>query len=310
MTVSPAVFAKPPGSAAPQVVPAPQPNEADVRQLHDQADRAMLDMRYVDALSLYEQVRALDSANVGLDYSIARAHQMVGEFPEALSALERFERRASAQEKAMVGRLQQLFTELRSRVSVLRLRCNQVGARVLVRERVIGTTPLPSSTRLSAGVATIQVELDGFFPARKDVVLPGGGELDVELTLHARSRSSLLVVQTKPAGATVLVDGRRIGTSSPRTELVVGAGAHQVTALREGYDEASVPVVLPAGSTRSVTVSLERSTPVTHRWWFWSALALVAAGGAAVGVALLTERAPSEGSLPPRTVQAPLQVSF
>jgi len=301
-------FAKPPRDAAPVAATEQEPSGA--REVQLQGDRAMLEMRYFDALRLYEQAQVLEPANVGLNYSIARAHQMLGEFPEALTALERFERLASVEQKATVGYLQQLFADLRSRVSTLHLDCNQAGARVLVRDHVIGTTPLPSSTRLSAGAATIQVELDGFFPARKEVVLPGGGTLDLRLELHARSRSAMLIVNTRPSGAVVLVDGLRVGTSSPRAELVVAAGSHQVTAVREGYDRASVPVVLGAGSTRALTVSLEPSTPITHRWWFWTGVAVAAVGGGTLAAALLTERAPGHGSLTPGQVRAPLELGF
>lgn len=310
LTLSSATFAKPPKDEAPPTAPAPAPDAARGQRLQDQGDRAMLDMRYVDALSFYEQVRALEPNDAGLDYSIARAHQMLGEFPEALTALERFEQRASVEEKATVGRLQDLFTDLRSRVSGLHLRSSQAGARVLVRDRVIGMTPLPSSTRLGAGAATIQVELDGFFPTKRDVVLPAGGVLELELELHARSRSAMLSVQTKPPGATVLVDGQRIGTTSPSAEIVVGAGSHQLTALREGYETASSPVVLRAGSTRTVTLSLERTVPISHRWWFWSGLGVAVAGGVALGVALLTEHPPGNGSLSPGQTRAPLEIRF
>lgn len=279
------------------------------RALRDQGNQAMLDMRYVDALGLYDQARSLDPDDVGVEYSIARARQLLGDFPEALSALERFEKRATPELKAKVGRLDQLFAELRSRISTLQLKCSQPGARVLLRDKVIGLTPL-TSLRLPAGAATLDVELDGFFPVRREVVLPAGGALQLEVVLHARSRSALLHVKTNPSGAGVLVDGLSIGTSSPRAELVLPAGPHQVTARREGYDDASVPVVLRAGSTRELLVPLERAVPVTSRWWFWTGAALLVAGGAALGVALLTERPADRGTLPPGQVSAPLQVQF
>jgi hypothetical protein len=279
------------------------------RVLRDQGNQAMLDMRYVDALGLYDQSRALDPEDVGVDYSIARARQLLGDFPEALAALERFEQRATPEIKAKVGRLEQLFAELRSRISTLRLKCSQPGARVLLREKVVGSTPLPA-VRLPAGAATLQLELDGFFPVTHEVVLPAGGALDVEVTLHARSRSALLHVQTNPSGAHVLVDNRGIGTSSPRAELVLSAGSHQVTARREGYDDASVPVVLKAGSTRELMIPLEQTVPVTSRWWFWTGALLLVAGGAALTVALLKERPADQGTLPPGQVSAPLQVQF
>jgi hypothetical protein len=279
------------------------------RLLRDGGNQAMLDMRYVDALALYEQSRALEPGDIGVEYSVARAHQLLGEFPEALSALERFDRRASPEVKARVGRLDQLFSELRSRVSTLQLKCTEKGARVLFRDKVIGVTPL-ESVRLPAGAGTLLVELDGFFPMSRDVVLPGGGTLGLEITLHARSRSSLLHVKTEPSGARVLVNGRAIGTSSPLVELVLPAGQHNVSARREGYDEASVPIVLKANSTRELTVSLERTVPVTSRWWFWTGAALVAAGGAALGYALLTEGPADQGTLSPGQVRAPLQLEF
>lgn len=282
---------------------------ARAKALRDQGNQAMLDMRYVDALAFYGQARSLDPDDVGVLYSVARAHQLLGEFPEALTLLEEFQRRASPEAKAKVGHLDQLFVELRSRVATLELRCSQPGARVLLRDKVIGTTPL-KAVRLPAGAATLQLELDGFFPVRRELVLPAGGSLSLELALHARSRSSLLLVGTRPSGARVLVDGRQIGTSSPRAELILAAGTHNVSALREGYDEASVPVVLAAGSTRELTVQLERTVPVTNRWWFWTGAALIVAGGAAATYALLTERSADHGSLPPGQVSAPLQVRF
>lgn len=283
--------------------------EERARTLREQGNQAMLDMRYVDALSLYRESRPLDPRELGVIYSIARAHQLLGEFPEALANLEEFERRASPELKAKVGRLDQLLLDLRSRVSTLDLRCSQPGARVLIRDKVIGATPL-SGVRLPAGAATMVVELDGFFPVKRHIVLPAGGSLQLEVTLAARSTSSLLLVSTQPAGAQVLVDGKHVGTSSPRAELVLPAGPHRVSARREGFEEASAPVVLAPGATRDLTVPMERSVPVTGRWWFWAGAALLVAGGAALGVALLTERPADHGSLSPGQVRAPLQVGF
>jgi len=117
-------------------------------------------------------------------------------------------------------------------------------------------------------------------------------------------------VSTRPGGAAVLVDGKQVGTSNPRVELVLPAGAHQISARREGYEEAHVPLVLRAGATRELAVPLEPTVPVTSRWWFWTGAALVVAGGAAVGYALLTERPADHGSLAPGQVSAPLQIGF
>jgi hypothetical protein len=292
----------PPPPAAPPAIS----DEQRAATLRDEGNQAMLEMRYVDALSAYQQALALSPNYSGVLYSIARAHQLLGEFAEALTTLEAFDHKASPEVRAKVGRLDRLFAELRARVGVLQLNCNVQGARVLLRDKVIGVTPLPP-TRLEAGSATLEVELDGFFLQKKEIVVPAGGSLALELTLHARSNSALLVVRTNPTGAQLSVDGRPQGTTSPTMELALPAGSHRVTANRPGYDEANVPVVLAPGTTRNLNVELEKSVPLTSHWWFWTGAVAVVAGGIALGVAELTERSADKGTLTPGQIAAPLR---
>lgn len=291
----------------PQPAPLPAATDADrAAVLRDQGNQAMLDMRYVDALAAYEQSLALAPQYLGALYSIARAHQLLGEFPEALTALERFDREAPPETKARVGRLDQLFGELRARVGTLHLTCDVIGARVLIRDKLIGTTPL-APTRLPAGSATLEVELDGFFTEKRQIVVPSSGTLSLDLALHPRSRVALLIVQTSPGGASISVDGRPQGSSTPSIELALLAGSHRITARREGYDDASVPIVLKAGTARELNIPLERSVPLTSRWWFWSGTVAAVAGGAALSIVLLTERPAGRGTLMPGQISAPLR---
>ena len=295
-----------PTQSAQLAPPPPASDEQRAATLRDTGNQAMLDMRYVDALSAYQQALALSPNYSGVLYSIARAHQLLGEFAEALTTLEAFDREATPEMRAKVGRLDRLLAELRARVGVLQLSCNVSGARVLLRDKVIGTTPLPP-TRLEAGSATLEVELDGFFAQKKELIVPAGGSLALDLTLHARSTSALLVVHTNPGGAQISVDGRVQGTASPSVELALSAGPHRVTARREGFDDASVPLVLVAGSTRSLNVGLEKSIPLTSRWWFWTGAVAIVAGGVALSVAELTERSADKGTLTPGQISAPLR---
>lgn len=310
LSVRPLAAAPPARSAPPAPLTVATPPSAPLEGAAERAlalrsagNQAMLEMRYVDALASYRESATLDPEYTGIWYSIARAHQLLGEFAEGLTALERFEREASPEVKSKVGQLDRLFADLRARVGTLQLASNVSGARVLFRNKVLGVTPLPP-TRLEAGAATIELELDGFFPVRHEVVVPGGGRLALELDLRARSSSALLIVSTSPGGASISIDGKREGTSSPSIELALPAGSHRVAAEREGYDVASVPLVVKPGETRSVKLELERSVPVTSRWWFWTGLGVVVAGGAALTFAALTERKADQGTL--GTIPAPL----
>jgi hypothetical protein len=292
-------------SAAPASVPASDSPGDRAGKLRDQGNEAMLGMRYSDALVFYKQALELAPDNFGLLYSIARADQFVGEYPDALAALERFAKEAPPETRAKVGRLDELFAQIRPRVSVLDLKCDLPGARVIVREKVIGTTPLPP-TRLVAGAATVQVELDGFFTESRDVVLPGGGDASLKVELHRKSTNGLVSIRTEPIGAHVFVDGREVGTSSPKLELALPAGPHDLLATREGYDNAKVPVVLASGATRDITLTMDRSVPLTSKWWFWTGVGVIVAGGVVTTYALLTEKSAQKGTLPPGQIAAPL----
>lgn len=284
---------------------APEPTVAErAGKLRSEGNEAMLAMRYSDALDHYQKALALQPEEVGLYYSIARAQQFIGDYPDALGSLETFEARANADVRSKVGKLDDLYALIRPRVSTLELTGAESGARVIVRDKVLGTTPL-APTRLPAGATTLQVELDGFFAETRDIVLPGGGILKVDVPLHRRSNSSLLAITSSPTGARIAVDGQELGTTSPRFELALPAGAHQIVASHDGYDDANLSLMLNAGATREVAVPLEKSRSVFTRWWFWTAVGAAVAGGVVLTYALTTEKAADHGTLAPGQVGGP-----
>ncbi len=275
-------------------------------KLKAQANQAMMEMHYADALGLYSQAHDADPGDATILYSVGRADEFLGDFPAALDALERFSKEASADAQARVGKLEGLLAGLRARIGTVTLVCNVPGARVLLRDRDQGVTPLPPF-RANAGAATIEVTLDGFFPEKRDIVLPGGGSASVEITLRKRATSGVLGITTEPLGSQVFVDGNLAGTSSPRVELVLEAGEHRVLAHHDGYDDAIVPVVLAAGDSRDVGLTLEQSVPITKKWWFWTGVGVVVVGGVVLTAALLTDRHADSGTLPPGQIAAPLR---
>jgi hypothetical protein len=304
-----AVAAPPAASASAKPEPSPPAPVEDTpaqraTKLRDQGNEAMLGMRYADALGAYTKALELAPDEVGLYYSLARAHEFLGEYPQALESLETFDKKAPPEARAKVGDLKALYAEIRPRVSLLNLSSDVAGARVLVRNKVIGVTPLPPM-RLLAGAATLQIELDGYFTEAREVTLPGGGELALRVELHAKSSSGLLSITTNPMGALVSVDGAERGTSTPKLELALAAGPHEVSVKREGYDAARIPIVLSPGSARDVSIPLEPTRSVLTRWWFWTAVGVVVVGGVALTYALTTERSGDHGSLTPGRVSGP-----
>jgi len=272
-------------------------------ELKRQGDDAMQRIDYQHALELYTQAYELDP-NPALLYNRGRALEALAHYPEALEQLEAFDRDAPPELKARVPKLGELLANVRSKVSTLQIRCNIGGARVLVRQRVVATTPLKAPLRVNAGKAVVEVEADGYNNYRKSLNLPGGGALDLDIQLLSKATSGVLVVSSPVPGAVVFVDGSRVGAVP--AQAVLPAGKHQVTLRHKDYDEVDTSAVVQAGLKNEISVALEKPPPITAKWWFWTGVGVVVVGGAVVTYALLTEKKADKGDIPPGQVSGPL----
>ena len=287
-------------------VPVDTSPEARSAELKRRGNEAMFAEQYADALTYYEQARALAPRDSALLYSEARANEYLARFPAALDLIERFEAEAPPEYKAKIPRLAELHARLQARVATLDVRCDVSGARIVLDDKILGTTPLAEPVRTKTGAADVRIELEGFFPLTRPVVLPSGGVLRLDVTLSPRRTSAQLAVESAPTGAVLVVDGTPRGTASPRAELLMPAGPHRIVARAEGYDDADLSVLLAAGESRAVRVDMRRSVPLTGRWYFWAGLGTVVAAGVVTTIALVSDRPVHRGTVSPGQVSAPL----
>jgi hypothetical protein len=299
---APRAHAQAPGNPAAGAEAPKAPAASSVDELLAQAavrkksgDEAMEGLRYADALAAYSDAHAV-TKDVALLYNMGRALQALNRFPEALDKLTAFEAAASLELKAKVPRLAKLISEIQMRVSTLTIRTNVEGARVLVRDTVVGKTPMVGPVKLVAGPATIEIEAEGYYAGKKSVDLPGGGELTVALDLFSKSTNGILSVTSSAAGSEVLVDSKRIGIAP--VELNVTKGTHQVVVRHPDFRLYETSTVVPAGGSRQVSATLQSASVLT-RWWFWGAVGAVVAAGVVVSVASTTERPPDSGTIAP-----------
>jgi len=276
------------------------PTAADLKQ---QGDTAMDSLHYEEAIAHYTAALALSPAPAIL-YNRGRAYQARGQYVEALADIERFDREAPPDVRTKVPKLAALLAELRAKISTLSVTSNVAGARVVVRDKIVGETPLPAAVKLPAGPATIEVSAEGHATFRRNLELPGGGELIVDATLVRTDTSGVLVVKA-PLEATVVVDGAVVGKGN--VELAVAAGNHSIVGRKPGEDEASTTALVAVGEHKEVSLSFAASRPITTKWWFWTGVAVVVAGGAATTIALLAEKsAPHGDRFAPDQTRAPL----
>ena len=267
-------------------------DKAEAARLKKEADSLMDQDRHADALALYARAYELTS-DPALLYNQGRALESLGEYPEALEKLERFDREASPALRAKVPGLPDLLADLRGRIATVVVTTNAPGARLLVRDKAAGTIEKETRIRTRAGSATIEVVAEGYAPFKKELDLPGGTVTKVDAQLSPKKKDALVLVRTRPS-ADIAVDGKPIGRSP--LELRLAPGQHTVVARASGHETEKIPMTLAAGDRRELDVELREPPGVLSRWWFWTAIGVAVAGGAVGAYALTQERSPDRGT--------------
>jgi len=152
---------------------------------------------------------------------------------------------------------------------------------------------------------------DGPLSGFVDVV---GAAVDQLVLTAAEQQPASLRFAGVPADAALFVDGRAVGVG-PAEVNGLRLGVRSVRVEAPGYDPFVAPVALRSGQRKQLDVqlALTAAPPLYAKWWFWTAVAAVLAGGATTAV-LLSRGAESSGpstasgtfSVPP----APTGLSF
>jgi len=291
------------GTALAQAKPAQQARAAALKR---KGDAEMDVLHYAEALAFYTEAYGL-THDAALLYNRARVLEALDRFVEASDELEHFAQDARPDLRARVPQLKELLADLKARIAKLTVTCAVPNARVLVRDKVVGTTPINGPIRLNAGKADLEVVAEGYLPYREKIELPKGGELTVDVALVARDARGQLLISTLPDGADVRVDGKSFGHSP--TEAQLKPGSHVIVATLDGFREKKSSAILADGERKTIELTLEKKPPITTTWWFWTGVSVVVVGAAVVisTIALTTEGSPGEGDIPPGRVSGPLR---
>ena len=276
--------------------------KAEAARLKKEADLLMDQDRHADALHLYARAYELTS-DPALLYNQGRALESLGEYPEALEKLERFDRQATPALRAKVPGLSDLLADLRGRIATLIVTTNAPHARLLVRDKAAGTIENEQvRIKTRAGSATVEVVAEGYAPFKKVIDLAGGAVTKVDAQLSPKKNDARVLVRSRP-NADVSVDDKPIGRSP--LELRLPPGQHTLVARAPGRETERIPMTLSAGERREVDIELREPPGILSRWWFWTAVGVVVVGGAAGTYALTQERSPDRGTFGGGVVTGP-----
>lgn len=271
-------------------------------RLKEQGDIAIDEGKYSMALEAYAKALGIESCP-NLYYNRGRALQGLGRNAEALADFEEFQRSAPADLIASVPHLEEMMSFVRGQVSEIIVHCDVQKAVLNVNGQAL-SLPLKEPLRLDPATVEIRVTAPHYQAWNTVVTLKGGEQKEIVPKLRPVDSTGNIVVGSPIAGATVQVDGKFIGMVP--VELRLESGSHVIALQHEDYKPVQTRVIVRPSEHRAISVTLEKVTPWYETWWFWTGVSVVAVTGTAFGVALVTEKSPDKGDIPPGRIKMPL----
>lgn len=165
------------------------------------------------------------------------------------------------------GEVRNVDVRLAPLPATLRIVSIPEGARVYVNNEFKGLSPY-DLTDLPPGEYRVRLDLAGCDPSARTVLLEKGASVTEEFRL-SRNTGRLEVI-TAPAGATILVDGKKRGRTATekKTETTsvsdplqlegIAEGGHVIEVVRKGFSPQKRKITVTRGATLTLQFSLER----------------------------------------------------
>lgn len=173
-------------------------------------------------------------------------------------------------------------------LGALEVTSSPAGAEIRLGDKVVGKTPR-KLVGLPLGQHTLELRRAGYVSARRLVMIDGPELQRIALSLP---RLATLAVRSRPAGATVVLDGKAVGQAPARLELE--PGQHTVSLEAPGRQAVAREINAAAGATVKLDEALvldravqdQIDTRRSKRIWAWSTLS-VGIAGALTSLALI-----------------------
>ena len=157
------------------------------------------------------------------------------------------------------GEVQRIDVALKALPGTLRIVSIPEGARVYINDDYQGVTPFDFVNAPPADYR-VRVEQVGYEPNARNVELEKGGTVTEEFRLT--KVTGRLEVTTAPAGASIFIDGKRVGiTSAKGTDTTAVSQPYAVEDILEG--EHLVEVTRPGHATQRRDVTVHRDMTLT-----------------------------------------------
>jgi hypothetical protein len=178
--------------------------------------------------------------------------------------------------------------EIRALVAEVAVKVEGLPASVEVDGRTLGETPLAGPLLLAGGHHVVRASREGYETAVQELDVVSGEHVDIQLAPKLKQKvatTARLSVTTRPPGAELSVDGKLVGKEPWSGTLQ--PGGHELRASLKGFHVAKQEAVVIAGQDRAVLMELTPVPPPPpwyKRWYTWTVVSLLVAGGVGAGV--------------------------
>jgi hypothetical protein len=192
--------------AAAQPVPAPAGSEearrAEAKQRFEQAVQDYDARRFDQALANFQEAFRLRPHPL-VNVNIANCYDKLGKPLLAIFHFERFVE-AKAGTPAQQAEVSAALVRLRKQVGTLVLRVTPDGALVIIDREQQRRAPVIEPMQLQAGEHTLEVQLEGYAPIERKVIVTGGATFELDIALertHAEPPPLVAAPAPEPAAA-------------------------------------------------------------------------------------------------------------
>ena len=191
-------------------------------------------------------------------FEAGAAYERAKDFASAARVYSRAsELELSDSQKARARRgLDEARAQLRATRGKVTLLVFPATATVTVDGQPVTTEPNGTNTWLTAGEHTITVSAAGFEDATRTVTVATGQSADLRVDLVPEAGAALLEVQANVEGASVLLDGRSVGTTPLPPMSLEGKDTVEVRVMKAGYEPWARVVTVRQGEPVRLTAEL------------------------------------------------------
>ncbi len=183
----------------------------------------------------------------------------LGPGPHVIQVIAADGRSTEQQLDVKPGRKLDMLVPLPSRAggpASLGVTSDPAGARVFLDGAAVGVTPY--SVELAPGAHAVAVELGGRLRQERQITARQGRDVQLAFVLPAMPKDPALTVESEPAGASVVIDGKERG----RTPFLapVAAGTHELVLRLAGRREVGTELTMPKDKDLSLRMELAQAS--------------------------------------------------